>query len=495
MRIEVYDADDRENLMNLKKQDYIGGAEFMLHEAIRAQNQTLRITLNDKGKNTGTIIIKAEEVKGKLSSNLAHLTIECHGATRTSAMFYRLLRSDKSSFHPVYQSEAARSIKGGILWHKVRIPTASLFRDDQSKPLRIELYEYSSKGNHKLLEMRDFNFKDLLDRLKWETKFGTIIFKDASIEKRATFLEYLFGGCQISLAIAIDFTSSNGDPGTSGSLHSMNLATNQYAQAIRAVGDVLQEYDSDKNIPVFGFGAEIPGLKSTSHCFALNGNIFSPEVYTVNGVLGLYTKNLMKLRLSGPTNFAEVIRYVGDLAYWHVSNGLSFNYFVLLIITDGQISDMENTIDEVVRCSGLPISIIITGVGNADFGDMDKLDADTHPLYSKKLQKYSARDIVQFVPFNRFASNPQELARQTLAELPGQVVDYMTAMKIPAIAPIGMPSGPDFYTLRQNEFVGRFASLGMGENASRLIEVGFPVMDIEAFSNALRFGYQNTLHY
>ena len=34
-----------------------------------------------------------------------------------------------------------------------------------------------------------------------------------------------------------------------------------------------------------------------------------------------------------------------------------------MIITDGIINDMQATIDEIVRGSSLPISIIIVGVG------------------------------------------------------------------------------------------------------------------------------------
>eukprot|EP00826_Nyctotherus_ovalis_P040002 TRINITY_DN388_c0_g1_i9.p2 TRINITY_DN388_c0_g1~~TRINITY_DN388_c0_g1_i9.p2 ORF type:complete len:340 (-),score=79.69 TRINITY_DN388_c0_g1_i9:863-1882(-) len=233
MRFEVYDADDKKDLRNLKKQEFIGAAEFALHEAIRAKDQILRLPLVDKGKSNGTIILHAEEVKEKLSSNLAHMTIECYGAVKNSPMFYRLLRSDGNSFFPVYQSEACRRRNGNIKWHKVKIPTAGLFRDDQSKPLRIELYEYFSNGNHKLLETRDFQFVSIIDGFKWESKVGVIVFKDVSVEKRASFLEYLFGGCQISLAIAIDFTASNNDPDMPNSLHSTNLQKNQYVQAIR----------------------------------------------------------------------------------------------------------------------------------------------------------------------------------------------------------------------------------------------------------------------
>lgn len=48
------------------------------------------------------------------------------------------------------------------------------------------------------------------------------------------------------------------------------------------------------------------------------------------------------------------------------------NYTVLLILTDGAIHDMQNSIDNIVEMSKLPISIIIVGVGNADFTKMDQ---------------------------------------------------------------------------------------------------------------------------
>lgn len=51
-------------------------------------------------------------------------------------------------------------------------------------------------------------------------------------------------------------------------------------------------------------------------------------------------------------------------------------YSILLIITDGQISDMNQTIDQIVRGSNMPMSIIIVGVGNANFNSMDILDGD-----------------------------------------------------------------------------------------------------------------------
>ena len=65
-------------------------------------------------------------------------------------------------------------------------------------------------------------------------------------------------------------------------------------------------------------------------------------------------------------------------------NQMNQKYQILLIITDGIINDMQKTIDQIVRGSRLPLSIIIVGVGSDDFESMDILDADEEPLYSKR---------------------------------------------------------------------------------------------------------------
>jgi len=51
-------------------------------------------------------------------------------------------------------------------------------------------------------------------------------------------------------------------------------------------------------------------------------------------------------------------------------------YHILLIITDGCIHDMDETKNLIVEASNLPLSIVIIGVGNADFKDMRELDSE-----------------------------------------------------------------------------------------------------------------------
>jgi hypothetical protein len=61
----------------------------------------------------------------------------------------------------------------------------------------------------------------------------------------------------------------------------------------------------------------------------------------------------------------------------------------------------------------LPLSVIIVGVGNADFSNMNKLDGDGG-LYGSNGVK-AMRDIVQFVPFRNMQFDGNILAKELLA--------------------------------------------------------------------------------
>ncbi len=72
------------------------------------------------------------------------------------------------------------------------------------------------------------------------------------------------------------------------------------------------------------------------------------------------------------------------------------------------------------------MSIIIVGIGTADFTNMRTLDGD-EGLYTSQGKK-CPRDIVQFVEFNRFKNMGTMLSKQVLHEVPGQFLGYMKLM-------------------------------------------------------------------
>lgn len=106
------------------------------------------------------------------------------------------------------------------------------------------------------------------------------------------------------------------------------------------------------------------------------------------------------------------------------------HYIICLILTDGIINDIQQTIDQIVRGSDLPLSIIIVGIGSADFEQMEALDGDDAPLYSQTLGRYRNRDIVQFVPFSSLKNDPILLAKNVMAEIPEQLTSFFKQKNI-----------------------------------------------------------------
>lgn len=254
-----------------------------------------------------------------------------------------------------------------------------------------------------------------------------------------SFVEYVRGGwCDFGLVCAIDFTSSNGDPKVPGTRHynpantPVPIPPNEYEAAMMAVGNMLASYSSDSRIPAYGFGANLAPSFNVSHCFQVTENHGEPFCDGVDGLVRAYKSTLNRIQLYGPTIFSEVLRTVGTIvsrrteAALHAGNK-SLAYTVLLILTDGVISDYDATVAELIKLSVLPLSVVIIGVGSEDFGKMHALDASRGPL--RRGTEIAAREFVQFVPFSAFQGDLSVLAERVLGGIPDQVMSYITDVR------------------------------------------------------------------
>jgi hypothetical protein len=304
---------------------------------------------------------------------------------------------------------------------------------DLQRPLRLEVLDYDRDDVCKPIGHADVNAATLftpgaqiaLKHPRGKPKaVGTVVVNSAQIVSEPTFMDYLAGGMEISLLVGIDLTASNGEPTDPRSLHYRGGAMpNAYQMALSAVGAVLAPYDTDGAIPAYGYGAALPPTFVVSHCFALNGVAGNPACAGVGGVLAAYDTALASVRLSGPTCFAPIISAAAAAAEAAMKGG-ALSYHVLLIITDGEIMDMDATVNALVRASRMPLSLVIVGVGDADFAAMAALDADNGLLRGSA--GTAARDCVQFVKMRDYGGRASgaRLARDVLAEIPEQVVKH-----------------------------------------------------------------------
>jgi hypothetical protein len=227
---------------------------------------------------------------------------------------------------------------------------------------------------------------------------------------RPRFKEYVDSGCEIDLCFAIDFTSSNGDPRIPGSLHYQTPdSLNDYEETITAIGDALASFNNTREYPVWGFGAKFNDI--VRHIFQLGP---SSTVSGDEGVLEAY-KSVFRsdLVMSGPTVFLQVIQAAALRARkYHQSMEQCRRYCVLLIITDGMVDDVEETQRKLQVYRDLPLSVVIIGVGRADFRRMN--------ILCNQPAKTS------FVAFRQHQHDPSSMAKAALENLPHDIVEYMS---------------------------------------------------------------------
>ncbi|KAJ3127828.1 Copine-8 [Nowakowskiella sp. JEL0407] len=444
LRFVVIDIDG--NSTRIEDHDLLGVYETNLSSIITANGRSVMKPLQHPKKktNNGYIMISATEVTEN------RMNVKLHFAGRKldkkdffgkSDPFFVINRGIGLNNVAVYQSEVIRKTLDPN-WNPFNIAMNDLCGgNNPSVSLIIDVFDWDAGKEPDYIGSATTSLAQLLDSLGSEIPLvnskrkkspvaGYLRILNSAVERIPTFLDYIAGGTEINVAVAIDFTGSNGDPRDSSSLHHIyrDGRYNDYQKAIKAVGGILEAYDKDKLCPVLGFGAVCgPRTRLVSHCFPLNGNENDPSVFGVQGILDVYSEVLPRLGLAGPTNFAPTIDLVSTQIRSSLDDPTYNTYTFLLILTDGEISDMQETTDAIVLATDLPLSIVIVGIGNSNFANMDKLDADNEPLRHSSGRIRAKRDIVQFVPFSKFRADSigdQLLAKEVLAEIPDQLTGY-----------------------------------------------------------------------
>ncbi|KAL8199623.1 hypothetical protein R6Q57_013191 [Mikania cordata] len=457
----VYDVDSKYHnlstkMLDLKDQDYIGEANCVLSEIMTFRDRTMTLKLHGRNGhdvgNMGSITVHAEEA---IASKMAvEMRLRCKNLDNKdwfskSDPFLRISRIvEAGNPIPICKTEVVNDNLDPV-WKPVCVTMQQYVSKDN--PLVIECFDFNSNGNHTFIGKLHTSIQGLENLYKANVGANFVfpsshhkdhekvlkgkLFVEGYEEKElCSFLDYISSGFELNFMVAVDFTASNGDPQSPSSLHYINYSgrLNAYQQAIMEVGEVIQVYDYDKRFPAWGFGGRIYN-GSVSHCFNLNGNAGSFEVEGVHGIMDAYRNALHTVSLQGPTLFGQVINQAAEIAAQSLSTN-SNKYFVLLIITDGVLTDLQETKDALVRGSDLPLSILIVGVGNADFKQMEILDADTGPRLESSTGRIATRDIVQFVPMRDVQHGGRSMVQSLLEELPGQFLTYMRSRDIKPLA-------------------------------------------------------------
>ena len=307
---------------------------------------------------------------------------------------------------------------------------STILCDSKNDYILMELYNRSTNllqgvTQFTLEQLENRAMVSLYDDLNSSKQIGKAIINH-TFKTIKTFIDYIRGGININLNIAIDYTASNENPNNPNSLHyCLGDMPNDYENAILSCGSIVGYYDKDQIFPVFGFGGIPPGKNKVSHCFNINFEE-SPDIQLIDNVIRVYKESLNKVTLSGPTFFAPIIEKVMSEIKKNLNECPQENHYeILMILTDGLINDMQETTKLLVDCASLPLSVIIIGIGDADFSMMVTLDGDDIPLTDCD-GRITERDLVQFVEYEKFKKkgNITELNEEVLKEIPRQIEEY-----------------------------------------------------------------------
>ena len=325
----------------------------------------------------------------------------------------------------------------------IKIRGSKLSDNDFNLPLKFELMKYKKNGAHYVMGRVFCNLNELMlsnkqfkvDMIKPKKEGVTLKIKQFYTHEIFNFIDFLEGGLNIIQLMGIDFTGSNRDPDDPLSLHYISSSgLNDYQKAILSVGEILEKYNHNQLIPCYGFGAKYPGDSMARHLIPLTQNISQPCFKSFPDLFKGYKDIINNILFSGPTYFAPILTEV--ITYARENYKINpFNYSIFLLLTDGEIQDMDETINCIVEGSYLPLSIIIVGIGNEDFSNMDKLDGDEVGLVDSNGRPWM-RDIVQFVPFNQYKGDAILLREKVLEEIPDQVTSFYKFLKLkPQVQP------------------------------------------------------------
>uniref|UniRef100_A0A8V0ZLW7 Copine-2 n=1 Tax=Gallus gallus TaxID=9031 RepID=A0A8V0ZLW7_CHICK len=258
LKFALFDQD--KSSTQLYEHDFLGEFSCTLGTIVSSKKITRTLLLGN-GKPAGKGMITVQQLI-YLTHRLCAVVLpqDLFGKSDPFLEFYK--PGDDGKWMLVHRTEVIKYTLDPI-WKPFTVPLVSLCDGDVEKLIKVMCYDYDSDGGHdfigefqtsvaRMCEAQDA-FPVSADTFSGQNGARAVITRDFS------FLDYILGGCQLMFTVGIDFTASNGNPRDPSSLHYINpMGTNEYLSAIWAVGQIIQDYDSDKMFPALGFGAQLP---------------------------------------------------------------------------------------------------------------------------------------------------------------------------------------------------------------------------------------------
>jgi hypothetical protein len=368
------------------------------------------------------------------------------------------LNRDDQSWHVVWKSEAVKR-NTSPTWIEARLPLQLLCNGDEDHPLKVTIWDYDKE--YRLNDYMGF-VESTISELTTMAKDGIPVFLvtkekkrlfgfrgtklktvgllkvlKASKKKIPSILQFMSGGCSLDLMVGIDCSVANSQRGSERNLHfSSSQWMNDYQAGIQQLGAITENFARGKHSSMWSFGAKINGKVEHLH-------LMDDEIVTSKELLDSYDGSIA----NNPTfELGETARLkpLIEAATFRTIKSCKKRqcYTILTVFTAGDIVDLQETIGLLCTAAeDAPISLVIIGVGNRDFSDIEKLCGNDYKSRLKDSRGIPiAREIVNFVSFKHFGGNANEVIAEALRVIPEQVVTYFVTNGIKPLSPVPPPN-------------------------------------------------------
>ena len=178
---------------------------------------------------------------------------------------------------------------------------------------------------------------------------------------------------------------------------------------MQTIGSVLEPYSMTKKHKFYGFGSlnlkmscsslkrmdsqYFGGKAATAemNIFPISGDAEEPASVGMEDLIANYRKITRDIVPGKECYLAPVLKRLRGLI-----NKRDPNYHVVLLMVSGPIADMSETKERIVMLSRHPCQIIIVGISDIDFSQLEELNADGGKLRDDS-NNISVRKMVQFI--------------------------------------------------------------------------------------------------
>lgn len=177
-----------------------------------------RLEMKMKNELITRVVMRYEEVEQ--TNNMIKLQFKVNEFDEKGGLIFKLFRNRSlGEFVEVYESGRRKNFPDtGCTWKEFTLPLRQLARNDYERPLKYKVYRSRAGGKvQTYLAECEFNVLQLRDTtkpincMKKLNLIGNVEILKFQEFNKYTFLDYIYGGMNIQLYLAIDLTKGNGE--------------------------------------------------------------------------------------------------------------------------------------------------------------------------------------------------------------------------------------------------------------------------------------------